>query len=146
MPSVDSQGKRCCRAVGVLEDDVGAEFLLDAVIGLENRQAAVAGEDEIAVFVKADIGVGAELLLQAAEQVQRELRQADVFRHRELLADRGAGQRGGRMGEMRVALDERDRAGKAVLAQIIGDRTADDCPADDDDIVSRHVVPFLDCR
>ena len=50
------------------------------------------------------------------------------------------------MGEMRVALDQRDRAGKAFLAQIVGDRTADDCPADDDDVISRHVFPFLSCH
>ena len=43
------------------------------------------------------------------------------------------------MGELRVALDQRDRAGKPLLAQIVGDRAADDCSADDDDIVPRHV-------
>ena len=130
-------GKAAHQRVGVLEQDVGALGHLRRVVRLEDRQPLVGGKDEIAAFAKTDIGVRAELFLQPPKQLKRELRQADVFRDRELLADRGHGQRRRRGGEFRVALDQRDRTGKPFLAQIIGDRTADDGPADDDDVVTQ---------
>lgn len=136
MPSVDSHGKRRVSCPGVLQHDVGALGDLRLVIGLQDRQPGLAGEDQIAAFAKTDIGIGAEGFLQPPEQFQRELRQADVLPDRELLAYRGAGQRRRRMGELRIALDQRDGAGKALFAQIIGDRGPDDGPADDDDVVA----------
>ena len=44
------------------------------------------------------------------------------------------------MGEVGVALDDGDRAGKTLLAQEVCDRAADDRAADDDDVVPCHVV------
>ena len=137
---VGQPGKPALQRRRILEHDVGAFGHLHRVVCLEDRQAVLAGKDQIAVLAKADIGVLAEFLLQPPEQAERELRQPDVFGDRELLADRGAGQRRRRMGELRIALDQRDRAGKPFLAQIIGDRAADDRAADDDDVVPRHVV------
>jgi len=85
------------------------------VIGPQHRQALLAGQDQIAALAEADVGIGSEFLLQPPEQAERELRQADVFGDGELLADRGGRQSGGRMGELRIALDQRDGSGNPSL-------------------------------
>jgi hypothetical protein len=135
-------GEAAGERVGVLEHDVGAFGQLRLMVGLEDRQAALAGQDQIAALAKADVGIGTELLLEPPEQLQRELRQPDVLRDRELLPDGGAGQGGRRMSELRVALDQRNGAGKPFLAQVIGDGRSDDGSADDDDVVAHASRPF----
>jgi len=130
----------------VLQHDVGALGRLHRVVGLEQADAVLPGEDEVALFAEADVGVRPEPVLQLAEEAEREARQADVLGQRELLADRGGGQRRRGAGEGRIALDHRDRAGKALLAQEIRDRRADDGAADDDDIRAGHDDPCLAIR
>jgi hypothetical protein len=132
-------GKRRCR-FGILEHNVSAFGNLRNMVGLKHRQAVIGGEDQIAALAKADIGIGAELVLEPAKEPERKLRQADVFRNGELLADRRHGERRRRCREGRVAFDQRDRAGKTFLAQIVGDRTADDGSTDDDNVVAQGFV------
>src|SRR5207245_5064398 len=50
------------------------------------------------------------------------------------------GQRGRRVGKLRIALDQGDGAGKALLAHIVGDRGPDDGPADDNDVVTHFLL------
>ncbi len=127
-------GKAGLERRGVFQHDVRAFGCLSDVVLPQDRNALRPGEDQIAVLAKTDIGIVAELLLQPPEQAERELRQADVFADRELLADGGAGQCRGRRRELRVALDQRDRSGEAFLAQAPGDRGADNGSADDEDV------------
>ena len=88
----------------------------------------------------------AEPLLQVAEERDPELAHADVLRRGELLADRGGRQRGGGVRIGRVALDHRDRAGKAeIVGEEIGDRGADRGPADDHHVVGFGTHPCLPC-
>ena len=113
-------GKPPLERAGVLQHDVGPSAIC-TVVCLEDRQAVFAGKDQVAAFAKADVGAFAEFLLQPPEQRQRELRKPYVFGNGKLLPYRGAGQCRRGMGELRVALDQRDRAGKSFLAQVIGD-------------------------
>ena len=137
-PLVGEPGKPALQRLRILDHDVGALGHLHRVVGPEDRQACLAGEDQVAGLAEGDVGVLAEFLFQPAEQAERECRQPDVFGDRELLADRGQRQRRRRMGELRILLDERDRAGKPFGAQIVGNGAADDRAADDDDVVTCH--------
>ena len=62
-------GKALCQRVGILEQNVGALGDLRFVVGFQDRQPGLAGQDQIAALAKADIGVSAELFLQPPEQV-----------------------------------------------------------------------------
>src|SRR5690606_7779945 len=91
---------------------------------------------EIAFLTKSDISIQTKFICQPAEQVERELGQADVFDDRELLADRRAGKRRGRMGKAGIALDKSNRVRKSFLAQIIGKCAAHDRASYDSHVIS----------
>src|SRR5690606_34729275 len=122
----------------ILQQDVGALGLLNRMVVNEGGQAVLAGEDEVAVLAKAYVGVGAEMPLQLADEAEGEARQPDVLGDRELLPELGAGARGRGPREGGIALDQRDRAGKAFLAQEPGERRADNGPADDRNVECPH--------
>ena len=89
---------------------------------------------------------GAEAILQVAEERDAERAHADVFRRRELLADRGGRQRRGGVRIGRVALDHGDRAGKAeIVGEEIGGGGADRGAADDDDVETLGTHTFPQC-
>ena len=102
---------------------------LHAVVLLKDRAAFRPRQDQVAAFAQRRIGIRPEARRHRAQEVEPEAGEADVLRRGELLADRGGGERrrGGR--ESRVALDQRDGAGKALdRLQEIGDRRADTPP------------------
>jgi hypothetical protein len=106
-------GKPLLEAVGIEQGDIGAFGSLRAPVLLEDRFARCACKQQIAAFVKADIGPGTKPLLEGAHDLQPKQAHADILRGRELLSDR-SGRKGGRgEGIGRVAFDHRDRAGVA---------------------------------
>ena len=116
MPSVGEPAETPRQRVRILEHDVGALGHLRRVIGLQDRQRRPRRQGSDSRVSRKPISAsGAELVLRAAGtgssvNCDRRMFSAD----RELLADRGAGQRRRRVGELRVALDQRDRAAKTL--------------------------------
>src|SRR4029079_2174036 len=117
---------------------VGAVRHLNSVVLFEDRLAVLGGEDQIALLAEAHIGVRSEFLLEMAQNVEPEFRQADILRRRELLADTAATAGGAAIGIAGVALDQRDRTLEALFLEEIGGTASDDAAADDHNIISLH--------
>jgi hypothetical protein len=96
------------QGIRVFQNNVGAFVDLHRVICAQDRHAVLPGKDQVALFTKTDIGIRAEALFQIPKEVEREARQADVFRDGKLLADRSRGERRCRVGELRVTFDDGD--------------------------------------
>jgi len=68
MSSVDSQEKRFANWSASLEQNICALGDLRLVVGFQDRQPGLAGQDQIAALAKADIGISAKGLLQPPKQ------------------------------------------------------------------------------
>ena len=128
-------GEALCEVRGSEQRDVGALRPLHVPVPSQDLLPGGAGEEQVPAFAKADIGPGAEAILEAAEDFDPELAHADVLGRRELLADRGR-REGGRRSRIRgITLDDGNAPGMAELGfEEVGDRGADGRAADDDDV------------
>jgi hypothetical protein len=120
------------------QDIVSTMGDLDVVVFLENRNTILRGQDKIPLLLESGIGIGPELGLEVAHQLQPEQRQGDVFGRRELLAESTRRTRRARKLVGGIALDDGDRTLEPVFAEIIGRGGADNAAAHDHNVIILH--------